>query len=209
MLLSTPLVSIFPGARAAVLAVLAGPDVAFTGRQVASLVTPAMSLKAVQTALNDLVVEGLVHRSVVGRAHQYTFNHEHLTASAIEGILGARASLFERIASTVSGWDSPPLAVWVFGSTARGDESATSDIDLMIIRGDHIDEDSDHWVDAVWSLTERVSVWTGLQCEALQFSSTEAREGWRTGAPVLQDAAEQGLTVWGPAPREWVRSLKE
>jgi predicted nucleotidyltransferase len=164
-----------------------------------------MSLRAVQTALSDLVVEGLVNREVIGRAHQYTFNHEHVVAAAVKEILGARTTVLERISGVVSAWEPVPEAVWLFGSIARGEGSGASDIDLMIIRDDDVDADSDEWVDGVWNLTEKIAEWTGLQCEVLHFSSTEAREGWHQGLAILDDVTAHGLTVWGLSPREWRR----
>jgi len=79
VILSHPFSTVCPGARGGVLTVLAHTEKPLTGRTVASLAQPRASLRTIQIALNDLVLNGVVLREQVGRAHLYTLNRDHLT----------------------------------------------------------------------------------------------------------------------------------
>ena len=173
MILSHPFSTLFPGARGGVLTVLAATEKPLTGRTVASLTQPHASLRAVQTALDDLVLNGVVLREHVGRAHLYTLNRSHLAAPAVLGLANMRQELLDRIRTEVSTWAVESEATWMFGSAARGDADAHSDIDLLIVRPDHIDGDDQTWLQQILEISEHVHDWTGNACEILELSVTE------------------------------------
>jgi len=93
VMLSHPFSTLCPGVRGGVLTVLAHTEKPLTGRTLASLTQPHASLRTVQTTLDDLVLNGVVLREHVGRAHSYTLNHSHLAAprSPRAGQLASRA----------------------------------------------------------------------------------------------------------------------
>jgi predicted nucleotidyltransferase len=112
-----------------------------TGRQVAARV-PHRSQEAVSVALDRLVGQGIVHRQEPGRAYLHTPNYEHL---AVAALVGLRAALIDRLRTHLSAWSPPPHHASLFGSTARGDGDAGSDVDLLIIRPDAVDDEDAAW----------------------------------------------------------------
>src|SRR5262249_54546767 len=51
-----------------------------------------------------------------------------------EAFAGLRLALWEHLRATLAGWNPRPVYACVFGSAARGDGDASSDIDLLLVR---------------------------------------------------------------------------
>src|SRR5664279_3078484 len=205
VLLSEPLATLAPGPRGRVLSVLARADAPLTGRAVASLTRPRASLRGVQLALDDLTAHGLVHRRLAGNAHQYTLNREHLAAGAVLTLVDARRVLLERIGALVNGWALPPTAVWLFGSTARGDDDLSSDIDLLIVRPDEIDPDIEAWQEQLTDLAERIVAWSGNVGEVLELSLSEVAIAAARGDRLIDDLRRDAVDVAGTPSRRLLR----
>ncbi|WP_159440528.1 nucleotidyltransferase domain-containing protein [Tersicoccus phoenicis] len=69
-----------------------------------------------------------------GRASLYRLNREHLAAPAIIELARLGDTLRERIAERIEGWAEQPVYAALFGSGARGEMTAASDLDLFILR---------------------------------------------------------------------------
>ena len=207
MILSHPFSTLFPGARGGVLTVLAATEKPLTGRAVASLTQPHASLRAVQTALDDLVLNGVVLREHVGRAHLYTLNRSHLAAPAVLGLANMRQELLDRIRTEVSTWAVESEATWMFGSAARGDADAHSDIDLLIVRPDHIDGDDQTWLQQILEISEHVHDWTGNACEILELSVTELNAASGRDDRLVTELRSDAVHVTGRTPRATLRRM--
>ena len=204
-MLSHPFSTVCPGARGGVLAVLAHTEKPLTGRTVASLTQPHASLRTVQVTLDDLVLNGVVLREHVGRAHLYTLNRNHLAAPAILALANLRHELLDRIRNEVSTWVVESDATWMFGSAARGDADADSDIDLLIVRPDSVDDGNQTWLQQVAQISEHVHDWTGNSCEVLELSVTELNAASERGDRLVADLRRDAVHVTGRTPRETLR----
>ena len=205
MRLSHPLASVCPGPRGAVLTVLARTELPLTGRTVASLVTPHVSLRTVQLALDDLAGNGLVSREPAGNAYLYALNREHLAAPAVVSLVNLRQELLDRICSTVGSWSQPAEAIWLFGSSARGDEKPDSDIDLLVVRPDHTDGDEPMWQGQLTDLAEQVHQWTGNSCEILELSRWDLDAALARGDQLTNDLRRDAVHIAGRSPRQALR----
>ncbi len=91
-------------------------------------------------ALADLVEHGIVRPVGLGRSVPYALNLEHSLAIPLMILFQAEAERVDRIMQivreTAERMDPQPASVWLYGSTARREDSATSDIDLAVIGGD-------------------------------------------------------------------------
>src|SRR3954454_14997180 len=123
MNLAHPLEIVTPTVDADVLAVLAGAEASFTGRQVHQ-VAGRHSERGVRNALHRLVEQGIVTSERVGAADRYVLNREHLAAPHIEALANLRGELIERIGTEVEAWRPAAEYVAMFGSAARGDMRA-------------------------------------------------------------------------------------
>jgi len=205
VMLSHPFSTVCPGARGGVLAVLAHTEKPLTGRTVASLTQPHASLRTVQVTLDDLVLNGVVLREHVGRAHLYTLNRNHLAAPAILALANLRHELLDRIRNEVSTWVVESDATWMFGSAARGDADSDSDIDLLIVRPDSVDDGNQTWLQQVAQISEHVHDWTGNSCEVLELSVTELNAASERDDRLVADLRRDAVHVTGRTPRETLR----
>lgn len=95
---------------------------------------------SVQRALEPLVDAGLVERLGGRRSAVYRIRTSHPLAAPLTTLFGAERERRSAIPQTVRAWAeraSPsPLAVWLYGSVARGDDRPDSDVDLAVVAPD-------------------------------------------------------------------------
>jgi predicted nucleotidyltransferase len=194
--IARPLNVITPTVDGDVLAVLAGASAWFTGRQVHQIVG-RHSERGVRNALHRLSGQGIVLQERVGSAGRYALNRSHLAAAHIEALAGLRAELLRRIISQLDSWAAPPEFATLFGSAARGDMRADSDIDLCIVRPDSVDADDERWVGELGQLSDDVAGWTGNDARILELSASEVRAGLQANEPVLSEIESEGVVLHG------------
>ncbi|MFT5357489.1 MAG: putative nucleotidyltransferase [Polyangiales bacterium] len=144
------------------------------------LVRPPASPQGVQNALDELARSGLVHQERVGRAVVNTLNRQHILAPLIEQVVGLRDVVVRKISEIIR--REAPRAVYacLFGSVARGDDSGTSDVDVLIVWPDDVDLDERD----VSEISAQVTALTGNACEPFAMSETEYEQIEKT-APAL------------------------
>lgn len=189
--LSSPIRSVIPAAHGEVLAVLARTEEPLTGRRVADLTDGRVSQKGVNLVLRALVAAGLVTADDHPPAKLYRLNRRHLAANSVAALATLREQLIDAMRSQVDTWTVPAWGAWIFGSAARGGGDATSDIDVLIVRPDEVDEADAEWLDQLEHLVTDVAAWTGNSCEIVEYAASEfealmAREG-RLAADLRSD----------------------
>jgi len=189
-----PFMVVTPTLDGDVLATLARADMEFSGRELARHVGHG-SPEGIRRAADRLVAQGVLERRSAGTAHLYRLNRSHLAAAWIEGLAGLREQLIERLRELIDGWEEPARAVLLFGSIARGQASATSDLDVLIVRRRDCDPDSDPWRAQLLNLQQSATAWTGNDTRLLEYGEDELAAG-RT-EPVLQDAVRDGIELFG------------
>jgi len=190
-----PLSTVTPTLDADVLAVLARADQALTGREIYKIASRG-SESGIRRVAERLVGEGVVLRESVGRAHHYRLNREHLAAPWIEGLAFLLDELLHRLRSAVERWDEPPLVAVVFGSVARGEATASSDLDILVIRRGGGEPESAGWEDQLFALQKQATLWTGNDTRVLEFTEDELRSA--PPEPALKEAAGSGIELYGP-----------
>jgi uncharacterized protein len=138
---------VFGQTRGRLLALLYGaPDESFYVRQIARQIET--SAGSVQRELALLADAGLIERSVLGVQVFYRANREHPAFPELRALLAKTTGVFQLLKTALE-----PLAVridfaFVYGSIARDEDNAASDIDLMVVGAVSLDE----VLDAVSSL---------------------------------------------------------
>lgn len=178
-----------------VLAVLAQHETTFTTGQL-HRVLGRYSEDGIRKVLVRLAGQGIVLADRVGNAYAYQLNRDHLAADSIIALAHARTALLERLEAQLAAWCPMPVYAAVFGSAARGDTTPSSDIDILVIRPDDVDEDA--WEEQVTALAAQVTRWTGNDARPLQFAESEVGDN----EPVLRDVLHDGLTV--ACSRAWL-----
>jgi predicted nucleotidyltransferase len=156
----------------------------------------------VLSALERLVVQGLVERIEAGSGFQYTLNRDHLATPAVEALTGMRRALWERLRCVVADWNPPATHVSVFGSAARGEGDVASDIDILIVRLDGLDSEDSSWQAQIAELAERVRLWTGNHAGIAEIGESEL-PGLAQERPALADNLRaDAVTITGPGVAE-------
>lgn len=177
---------------------LARVDEGFSGRQLHRLLGRA-SEPGVRKAVERLVDQGIVLRQEVGRAKVYRLNRQHVAAAHIEGLAELRTTLISRLRATLEGWDQPPFAAILFGSVARGEATPHSDLDLLLVREQAVDEDSSVWLGQLSKLEREATEWTGNDARILEYGVEELAD--RGAAAVVEEAIAEGVELFGSRRR--------
>jgi uncharacterized protein len=139
----TPLASVgdllFGQTRGRVLALLYGaPDETFFVRQIARQVKT--SVGTVQRELALLTEAGLIKRAAVGSQVFYQANQENPEFPELQALLAKTTGVFQILKVALAPLSSRISLAFVYGSVARREEKAASDIDLMVIGAISLDE---------------------------------------------------------------------
>lgn len=192
--LGRPFAAVTPTLDGDVLAALARVDAELTGRQLQGVIGHS-SVEGVRRAAERLVRQGIVHRRAVGRAHVYRLNREHVAAAAVERLAALDQELLDRLRTAIAAWTPAPVAAVLFGSAARGEAGADSDLDLLVIRPSAVDPDDDRWRAQLTELAERATAWSGNDARVLEYGEEEL--DFREPEPVLAQALHEGLALHG------------
>jgi predicted nucleotidyltransferase len=207
MNVSRPHSVISRGVDGDVLRVLTGSVEPLSGREVHRLTRTESTQKTVQAALDRLTEEGLLDVRPQGPSKLYTLNREHLAADSVIELANVRARLLDRLRQQIESWAEKPAHASLFGSAARGDGDATSDIDLLVIRPDQIPDDDPEWREQVEVLAGRVRRWTGNQAGISEMSVNETREMITSEPPILHELRADAIPLFGERFSTFVRSV--
>lgn len=191
-----PYAAVIPSLDGEVLDVLAGTTRGLTGREVA-LLTGRSSHSGVLAVLNRLAEHGLVRRVELNRAALFTLNRDHLAAKAVEDLFGLRTKLFDQIRAEVESWAIAPIHVSLFGSTARGDGDADSDIDLFVVRPTATAADDPRWRDQLDGLREKIEGWTGNRAAPSEISESELTQLVADERPIVAELRADAIALAG------------
>ena len=180
MRLSRPFEVVTPTVDGDILAVLGRADGPFSGRQVHRL-TGRRSEPGIRKGLDRLVEQGIVLRRRVGNTHLHSLNRYHLAAEAIIALARLRETAFAQMSNQLESWTPPPVLAAVFGSTARQEETAGSDIDVLLVRP--TDADAETWQHSMSHFAATVSGATGNDVRLLDLTHAEL---WDPGNEALR-----------------------
>lgn len=130
---------LFGQTRGRVLSLLFGaPDESFYIREIARQIET--SVGTVQRELTLLAGVGLVNRSQRGNQVFYQVNQEHQDYPELRALLAKTLGVFQLLKNALEPLKARIDFAFVYGSVARGEDKATSDIDLMVIGAATLDE---------------------------------------------------------------------
>jgi predicted nucleotidyltransferase len=127
--------TLFSKVRQTVLALLFGqPDRSFHGAEVIRLARSGSG--AVQRELQRLERSGLVTAARVGNQKHYRANVRSPVFPELRGLIVKTVGLAEPLREALAPHAERINAAFVYGSVAKGEETAESDVDLMVIGED-------------------------------------------------------------------------
>jgi len=192
--------------RVAVLRVLAAGGAPVTQRELAR--RAGVQVRSAQQAVALLAALGLVERVVGGRDHLVSLNRRHVLAPPVVALFDAEAGVFRGVRERLHAWagsggrDRVVEAVVIFGSVARGDDTPTSDLDVLVVAAGPAARDAieESFRDVAAELRRSF----GVDARAYVLGHEELRRRWRRRESPVPEAVADGLTVVGRSPRDLV-----
>lgn len=182
--------ALIPGVQGRVLGVLARAGTDLTMRRVADLA--GVSPQQASVVIGKLVELGVVERRDVPPASLVRLAAENLAAQAVLSLADLRQAALERLGELALDIRPAPVSLMVFGSFARGEADAESDLDVLAVRRRGLARDDDEWTDSLWS-------WTAAATRAV-------------GNPVnVMEAAEEEISglLRRPGPTVWTEIVRD
>jgi len=189
-----PLEAITATLDADVLAVLSRADTELTAKEIQRMAAHG-SHQGIRNAAERLTRQGVVRRRVLGTAHVYRLNRDHVAAPWIEGLANLPEQVIGRLRSTIAAWRQPPVLALLFGSVATGRATSESDLDLLIVRPAGCDPDAPAWREQIAGLEEQATAWTGNDARIVEYGKEELTQSG--GDPLLEEALADGIELHG------------
>lgn len=190
-----PIRAVIPGAQGRVLGVLAETTAPLNLSTLARLA--GISVAQASRVMPGLVELGLVERREIPPSSQFRLIRENVAAQAIIDLARSRDAALTQIGSAAADLPVPPVSVIVFGSVARGDSDQHSDLDVIIVRPDDVDDDDDAWATSIERWRSEAQAITGNTVEVLEVTQGEARAKLAGSAQLWRDVARDGIVVHG------------
>jgi predicted nucleotidyltransferase len=197
---SHSIAAIIPGVQGKLLEGIAGLGRSVTSRQAASIAQ--VSDNQASKILRELAALGILNRTDAGNAALYELSPTNLAASLILQICNLRQRLFEAMRAQSKEMSEREPGVWIaaFGSTARGNSTLESDIDVVIVRPDLAGPDRrDLWDRMILEFSESISSLAGNAVNPVEYWRSEVDPGRPFWKEVLRDE----VTIAGVAPSFW------
>ncbi len=188
---------LFGRTRSAVLALLYGhAERSFYTRQIAREVVA--SVGAVQRELENLSKVGLIVRNPVGNQVFYQANRDAPVFLEMRALVNKTVGVFNVLRSALEVLSRRIVVAFVYGSVARGEETAQSDIDVMVV--------GDAGLDDVLSRLSKVEKAIGRSINPTVYSLAEFKSKLANGNHFL-DAVLKGKKVFLQGDEDELRKV--
>lgn len=130
---------IFGQTRGRVLALLYGhSEDRFFVREISRHIGTAVG--SVQRELQTLEGVGLIERSASGKQVYYQANRKHPVFPEIHSLIAKTVGVYQHLRSALAPLSDRITLAFVYGSVAKGEERAASDVDMIIVGDVALDE---------------------------------------------------------------------
>lgn len=193
---SRPIRAVVPSLDGPVLEVLAGTLRPLSTLEIHRLAGIGSSM-GVRRVLHRLADQGVALADHRGNAIYYVANREHLAWPAVEILATLRRTLREWLVAEIRTWPVPAVHASMFGSAARADGDASSDIDLLFVKSDLQAGEGERWEAQLDGLRSRVMAATGNRCQTFVISRDRLGEHLRVADPLVHAWLRDGIHLAG------------
>jgi predicted nucleotidyltransferase len=190
-----PVEAVIPGAQGRILAVLAETTAELNLRTIARL--SGVSLAQASRTLPSLVDLGIVERREAPPSALFRWMPENVAARAITALTRARQTVLDELGTAAAELTPAPSSVIAFGSFARGEADAESDLDVVLVRSRDVVDDDPAWRSAVEGWRESARRLTGNAVHVLEVGELEAARLLRSRKPLWVDVQRDGVVIFG------------
>lgn len=180
---------------------LAVPDIARRAR---------LSLPSTREAIRRLAEAAFVDVIGVGRSSICAIRREHPMAAAVAVLFAAERAqadaLLEGLRMASANLRPSPVALWLYGSVARGEDGPTSDIDLALVA------DGGDATGSAEALREALATSVSEHAHRVSVVALTLEDAARlahAGAPIWRELARDAVVLAGEAPAQVLERAKE
>jgi predicted nucleotidyltransferase len=194
-----PVEAVIPGARGKLLAVFAETTSGLSVRTASRL--SGVSLAQTSRILPDLAALGILERTNVPPSVVYRLVEENVASRSIRLLARSRDLVLAQLGEAARLMAIPPISVVVFGSLAQGNASQDSDVDVLMVHRNEV-ENMPTWSDSVEQWRRSARQLTGNDIEVMEADEHSIASRLRSRRPVWQDIRRDGIVVFGKTPEE-------
>ncbi len=167
----------------------------------------SLTNQAVRNTVAELAEAGVVKALGAGRSRLYQADVSHPLYVALGSLFHAEAERFDTVRSAlVSAAENltpQPLAAWIYGGVARGEDRAHADVEVALVAADDAVEVAVERLEAMLEPAGQVQrVWFSV----VGLTPSDVRR-LAKGDAWWRSATSPSLAVFGPAPAELAASL--
>ncbi|MEK9536459.1 MAG: nucleotidyltransferase domain-containing protein [Aquiluna sp.] len=193
MIINRPHAGLLSDSMAAVLRTLALSNLGRSGRAIASE-CPGVSVAQVNNMIRRLEQLGIVRSESIPPAKRYFLNREHILVEPLLAIATGKEGAIKLVEQLFSGF--PGLdSVILFGSVARGDDTAESDVDVLLLFDYDTEDQIDHA--ALSELCHQYWNRTGNELNYIANIVSEATPNLIASSGFLQNVLNEGQVIMG------------
>ena len=147
--------------------------------------------------LPELVRLGLVERRDAPPSALFRLVDDNVASRLVRALSRAREMVLGELGRKAEELVPKPVSVIVFGSFARGEADADSDLDVVFVRPHGVSDDDEHWAAAVEDWRRFARHLTGNRVEVLEATEDDISRLLRSRKPLWVDVARDGVVVHG------------
>lgn len=201
--MSEPATVVASSGTAAVLRVLAGAEQGFTIRELGRLA--GVSHGRAAQVVRNLSRHGVVLTQVQGRSQLCSLNRDNVATPLLIDLTRLRTTAFDRLRQLIDAWLVPAVHASIFGSTARGDGDVNSDIDVLVIRPDHLQPDDEQWVAQLQETADSAYRLTGNALAWFEISRHDLHGAVTAGEAIVHEWRREAVHLAGERLRDLIR----
>ncbi len=122
---------------------------------------------------------------------------DNLAARVLLSLAELRHTLLDELRESARKLDPAPANVTLFGSFARGDDDAASDIDVVVVHPSAISEDDAAWSESISGWEQSVRRISGNAVNRIEVSEDEVPNLMRSRRPLWQAIRQEGVVLQG------------
>jgi hypothetical protein len=157
--------------------------------------------------LTELAELGVVGRRQVGPTVLVRLERGNVAGQLVAHIAGLRNQVIGQLREIAAALDPQPLSLVLFGSFARGNATAASDIDILAVRP--TDPAGSQWPESLTEFSSRARILTGNRIQILDYELSDLRRRYterddEAGAAFWRSVTEDALPLAGTDLRELI-----
>lgn len=195
---SRPIQALIPGVQGRILGVLAETTDQLNLTTIAQLA--GVSQAQASRVLPELVHLGVVDRVEAPPSSLFRLVDENLVGRLVRFMTELRHIALREVGECASRQKLPPELVIVFGSFARGEADADSDLDVVIVRPTAIDDSDSVWATSIVTLQQDLSRVLGNAVNVLEVGAHELGRRLKSRSEFWQSVRKEGIVVYGDTP---------